>query len=162
VPVAELGVLSRRTFLAAPGTAVVGSLAGCLDSVRLGSPEGTEWTTGVTDTFHPGPLVASEPAPLVSAETVVVVGVPDGSIEPTRVHAVEKATGESRWTADPGRLAGTAVDREYVYAGLDEGDGATVVAFDLVSGDRVWERRVTRSPPRPHWTTGPSTSPTAD
>jgi outer membrane protein assembly factor BamB len=34
------------------------------------------------------------------------------------------------------------VDREYVYAGLDERDGATVVAFDLVSGDRVWKRRV--------------------
>jgi outer membrane protein assembly factor BamB len=127
-------VPSRRTLLATCGTAVVGSVAGCLDSVRLGGPEGTEWTTGVTDTFDPAPLVASE--------TVVAVGVRNGGIEPTRVHAVEKATGETRWTADLGRLTGTAVDDDHVYVGLHEGDGATVVAFDRRSGDRVWERRV--------------------
>nr|WP_264474873.1 PQQ-binding-like beta-propeller repeat protein [Salinirubrum litoreum] len=121
-------------MLAACGTAVVGSLAGCVDSLGIGGPEGTEWTTDVTDTFDPAPLVASE--------TVVAVGVRDGGIEPTRVHAVEKATGESRWTADLGRLTGTAVDDDHVYVGLHGGDGATVVAFDLRSGDRVWERRV--------------------
>jgi outer membrane protein assembly factor BamB len=106
-------VPSRRTLLAACGTGVVGSLAGCLDSFRLGGPKGTDWTAGVTDTF--------DPAPLVTSETVVAVGVRGRGIERTRVHAVETATGDTRWTADLGRLTGTAVDDDHVYVHTDDG-----------------------------------------
>jgi outer membrane protein assembly factor BamB len=127
---------SRRRLLAAGASLATGSLASCTAGSLLGpaGPEGTDWATAVTDTYDPAPLVADE--------TVVAVGVRDDGIEPTRVHAVEKATGETVWTADLGRLTGTAVDDDHVYVGLHEGSQATVVAFDLASGDRVWERRV--------------------
>jgi outer membrane protein assembly factor BamB len=125
---------SRRRLLAAGASLGGSALAGCLDTLGVAGPEGTDWATSVTDTY--------DPAPLVATETVVAVGVRGDGIESTRVHAVEKATGETRWTADLGRLTGTAIDDDHVYVGLHGGSQATVVAFDLASGDRVWQRRV--------------------
>lgn len=122
---------TRRTLLASPGTAAVGSLAGCTSVL---APDGEErWRSAV-------PL-----DPPVSAGVITTVGTerePEGP-DATALVGVRADSGEERWRVPFGEreIAGVAVDGDRVHVTApdlrtyDAGDGERLRRFDFGSAE---------------------------
>nr|WP_233194412.1 PQQ-binding-like beta-propeller repeat protein [Haloferax marisrubri] len=127
---------SRRAFLAAAGTALVGGVAGCSSLRRFRSPDGTDWSASV-----PEPSVLSPPS--ATDGVVAVIGHRSDDIDAGRVVAFDRESGERLWDIDFGRPTGLLAADGSVYAGERLGAGrGRIYAFDAADGSQRWSQTV--------------------